>query len=239
MNPLTNQSYPTDAGEMDIIRGLNAYIAKVYGWMFIGLALTALTAFSFIADEARVIAFVTNPILFYGCLIGELVLVFFVSRSVMKLPVSVAAGLFALYAVLNGLTLSVILLVYTGASISLTFLVTAVMFGAMSVYGRVTRTDLSRFRGILTMGLIGVVVLSVINLFLGSNLLEWVVTLVGLFVFLGLTAYDMQKLRSYYFASEGNTGTLNRLGLLGALSLYLDFINLFLMLLRLFGRRRN
>ena len=239
MNPLTNQSYPTDAGEMDIIRGLNAYIAKVYGWMFIGLVLTALTAFSFIADEARVIAFVTNPILFYGCLIGELVLVFFVSRSVMKLPVSVAAGLFALYAVLNGLTLSVILLVYTGASISLTFMVTAVMFGAMSVYGRVTRTDLSRFRGILTMGLIGVVVLSVINLFLGSSLLEWVVTLVGLFVFLGLTAYDMQKLRSYYFASEGNTGTLNRLGLLGALSLYLDFINLFLMLLRLFGRRRN
>lgn len=239
MNQLGNQSYPADAGEMDIIRGLNAYIAKVYGWMFIGLALTALTAFAFVADEARVIAFVTNPILFYGCLIGELVLVFVVSRSVMKLPFSAAAGLFALYAVLNGLTLSVILLVYTGASLSLTFFVTAGMFGVMSVYGRVTRTDLSRFRGILTMGLIGVVVLSLINMLLRNTALDWVVSLVGLFVFLGLTAYDMQKIRTYYFASEGNTLTLNRLGLLGALSLYLDFINLFLMLLRLFGRRRN
>ena len=239
MNQLGNQSYPADAGEMDIIRGLNAYIAKVYGWMFIGLALTALTAFAFVADEARVVAFVTNPILFYGCLIGELVLVFVASRAVMKLPFSAAAGLFALYAVLNGLTLSVILLVYTGASLSLTFFVTAGMFGVMSVYGRVTRTDLSRFRGMLTMGLIGVVVLSLINMLLRSEALDWVVSLVGLFVFLGLTAYDMQKLRTYYFASEGNTLTLNRLGLLGALSLYLDFINLFLMLLRLFGRRRN
>ena len=239
MNPLTNQTYPEQSGELDIIRGLNAYIAKVYGWMFIGLVLTALTAFAFVSNPDRVIAFVTNPILFYGCLIGEFVLVLFVSRSVMKLPFSAAVGLFALYAVLNGLTLSVILLVYAGASVALTFFITAVMFGAMSVYGRVTRTDLTRFRGILTMGLIGVVVLSLLNLFLRSNVLEWIVTLVGLFVFLGLTAYDMQKLRSYYFSAQGDTLTLNRLGLLGALSLYLDFINLFLMLLRLFGRRRN
>lgn len=239
MSQLTPRGYSADTGEMEIIRGLNAYIAKVYGWMFIGLALTAFTAFTFVSDVERVIAFATNPILFYGCLIGEFILVIVASRSVMKLPFSAAAGLFALYAVLNGLTLSVILLVYAGTSIALTFFITAAMFGAMSVYGRVTRTDLSRFRGMLTMGLIGVVVLSLLNLLLRSNVLDWVVTLVGLFVFLGLTAYDMQKLRTYYFASEGQVDVMNRLGLLGALSLYLDFINLFLMLLRLFGRRRN
>ena len=149
-----------------------------------------------------------------------------------------AAGLFGLYAVLTGLTLSVILLAYTGTSVFTTFVITAAMFGVMSVYGRITRTDLTQFRGILTMGLIGVVVLSLVNLFLRSDAMGWIISLVGLFVFLGLTAYDMQKLKSYYYGSQGDELLANRLGLLGALSLYLDFINLFLMLLRLFGRRK-
>ena len=222
----------------EAIQSLNAYIAKVYLWMCMGLAVTALTAFLFASNTNWVIGFITNPILFYGSLIGEFVLVIALSRAIMRLSFPAAAGLFGLYAVLNGLTLSVILLAYTGTSVFTTFVITAAMFGVMSVYGRITRTDLTQFRGILTMGLIGVVVLSLVNLFLRSDAMGWIISLVGLFVFLGLTAYDMQKLKSYYYGSQGDELLANRLGLLGALSLYLDFINLFLMLLRLFGRRK-
>lgn len=238
MDNYQNSMHPIAGDEAFQIRSLNAYIAKVYGWMFIGLSITAVTAFLFVADESRVMGFVGNPVLFFGTLIAQFAVVIIASRSIMKLSLTAGAALLGIYAVLNGLTLSVILLVYTGSSIATTFGITAVMFGVMSVYGKTTQTDLSRFRGMLTMGLIGIIVLSVANMFLRSGALDWVVTLVGLFVFLGLTAYDMQKLKAYYAMSQGDSLMQNRLGLLGALSLYLDFINLFLMLLRLFGRRR-
>lgn len=238
MSQYQNNNTQVQAEDYDAIRGLNAYIAKVYGWMFLGLSLTAFTAFLFSSNVEMVMGFVKNPFLFYGSIIGEFILVIAISRAIMRLSFPVAAGLFGLYAILNGLTLSIILLVYTGSSVASTFFVTAVMFGTMSIYGRVTRVDLTRFRGILTMGLIGVIVLSLLNLFLRSSVLEWIVTLVGLFVFLGLTAYDMQKLKTYYNSTQGDMVMQNKLGLLGALRLYLDFINLFLMVLRLFGRRR-
>ncbi len=238
MSQFNHGSLQTQVPGFEAIQSLNAYIAKVYLWMCMGLGLTALTAFVFASNVSWVVGFISNPILFYGSLIGEFVLVIAISRAVMRLSFPAAAGLFGLYAVLNGLTLSVILLAYTGTSVFTTFVITAAMFGVMSVYGRLTRTDLTQFRGILTMGLIGVVVLSLVNLFLHSDAMGWVISLVGLFVFLGLTAYDMQKLKAYYYGSQGDALLANRLGLLGALSLYLDFINLFLTLLRLFGRRK-
>lgn len=238
MSQYQNNGVQVQSEDYDVIRGLNAYIAKVYGWMFLGLALTAVTAFLFSTNVQLVIGFVRNPFLLYGSIIGEFVLVIAISRAIMRLSFPAAAGLFGLYAILNGLTLSVILLVYTGSSVASTFFITAFMFGAMSIYGRVTQVDLTKFRGMLMMGLIGVIGLSLLNIFLRSSALEWIVTLVGLFVFLGLTAYDMQKLKTYYASTQGDMVMQNKLGLLGALSLYLDFINLFLMLLRLFGRRR-
>ncbi len=238
MSQYENGNMPVQAGEYGAVKSLNGYIAKVYGWMFLGLGLTALTAFLFLTRMDWVVGFVKNPILFYGSMIGEFALVFAISRAIMRLSFPAAAALFGFYAVLNGLTLSVILLVYTGSSVATTFFITAAMFGTMSVYGRITRTDLTKFRGILMMGLIGIIVLSVLNLFLHSSAVEWIVTLVGMFVFLGLAAYDMQKLKGYYYSTQGDAVLQNKLGLLGALSLYLDFINLFLMLLRLFGRRK-
>ncbi len=238
MSQYQNNGVQVQSEDYDAIRGLNAYIAKVYGWMFLGLALTAVTAFLFSTNVQMVIGFVKNPFLLYGSIIGEFVLVIAISRAIMRLSFPAAASLFGLYAILNGLTLSVILLVYTGSSVASTFFITAFMFGSMSIYGRVTQVDLTKFRGMLMMGLIGVIGLSLLNIFLRSSALEWIVTLVGLFVFLGLTAYDMQKLKTYYASTQGDMVMQNKLGLLGALSLYLDFINLFLMVLRLFGRRR-
>ena len=238
MSQYQNNGVQVQSEDYDAIHGLNAYIAKVYGWMFLGLALTALTAFLFSTNEQLVIGFVKNPFLLYGSVIGEFILVIAISRAIMRLSFPAAASLFGIYAILNGLTLSVILLVYTGSSVASTFFITAFMFGSMSIYGRVTQVDLTKFRGMLMMGLIGVIGLSLLNIFLRSSALEWIVTLVGLFVFLGLTAYDMQKLKTYYASTQGDMVVQNKLGLLGALSLYLDFINLFLMVLRLFGRRR-
>ncbi len=238
MSQYRNNNVNVKVEGYEAIHGLNAYIAKVYGWMFLGLVLTAVTALLFSTNEQMVLGFFKNPVLLYGSIIGEFVLVIAISRAIMRLSFPVAAGLFGFYAILNGITLSVILLIYTGSSIASTFFITAFMFGAMSIYGRVTQVDLTRFRGILTMGLIGVIALSLLNLFLRSSALEWIVTLVGLFVFLGLTAYDMQKLKTYFYSTQGDMVMQNKLGLLGALRLYLDFINLFLMSLRLFGRRR-
>jgi len=238
MSRFSQGNLQVQAERVGDVRSLNAYIAKVYGWMFLGLGLTALTAFLFLSKSDWVVGFVNNKFLFFGSLIGEFALVLAISRAIMRLSFPAAAGLFGLYAVLNGLTLSILLLIYTGSSVASTFLITAVMFGTTSVYGRVTRVDLTQFKGILMMGLIGVVVLSLLNLFLRSSALEWIVTLVGMFVFLGLAAYDMQKLKTYYYSTQDDLVMQSKLGLLGALSLYLDFINLFLMLLRLFGRRR-
>lgn len=224
--------------EQEIVSGMNRYIAKVYRWMFLGLLVTALVATAFARNPSLVSGFRNNPILFYGAMIAELGLVMALSAAIYKLSFQAAAAIFGIYAALNGVTLSFILLIYTGASVSSTFFVAAAMFGVMSLYGYVTKTDLTKFRNILMMGLIGVLILSVVNIFLGSSPLAWIISLVGVVVFLGLTAYDMQKLKAVYFATANDEVMQNKLGLLGALSLYLDFINLFLMLLRLLGRRR-
>jgi FtsH-binding integral membrane protein len=142
------------------------------------------------------------------------------------------------YAALNGVTLSMIFLVYTGSSIVSAFGITAITFGIMCIYGYFTKADLTQFRAMLTMGLIGIIVLSLVNIFLRSSGMDWFISILSLVIFLGLTAYDMQKLKAYYFGTEGNMALRGNLGIIGALGLYLDFVNLFLTILRLFGRRK-
>ncbi len=231
-------NYVTYQSEEEVRMGLNAYISKVFGWMFAGLLLTAVIAFAVSNSPGLVFAIAGNLVLFFALIIGEFVLVIALSARITKLRFGTAFGMFLLYAALNGVTFSIILIAYTYESIWNTFFITAVTFGIMALYGRFTRTDLTQFRSILFMGLIGIVVLSLVNLFLASSQLGWIISIIGLFVFLGLTAYDTQKLKGYYFATEGQGALRKNLGVMGALALYLDFINLFLMLLRLFGRRR-
>lgn len=221
------------------IRGMNAFIAKVFGWMFIGLMLTAGVSFYVASTPSLVYGIVNNPILLFGLFIGEIVLVSVLSARITRLRTVTAAVMFLIYAVLNGITLSFVLLIYTGESVASAFGITALTFGIMSVYGYFTRADLTRFRNILFMGLIGVLVLSVVNMFLGSSGLGWLISMLSLFVFLGLTAHDMQTLKGYYFGTEGNEVLRGNIGIIGALGLYLDFVNLFLIFLRLFGRSRD
>ncbi len=223
--------------EFATVKGMNAFISKVFGWMFIGLLLSAGVAFYVASNPNLIYTIFRNPILLIGLMLGEIVLVAFLSARITRIKYGTAVGMFLFYAALNGITLSTIFLAYTGESIVNAFAVTAVTFGVMCVYGYVTKADLTRFRSILFMGLIGLLVLSVINIFLRSSGMEWFISLLGLFVFLGLTAYDMQKLKGYYFGTEGNEAIRGNLGIIGALSLYLDFINLFLTFLRIFGRR--
>lgn len=233
-----SNDYSTYESEVEARQGLNAYISKVFSWMFIGLLVTAVVAFAVYFSDSVIIFLVRNIYLFYGLMIGEIVLVAVLSRRIMKLSFAAAFGMFLLYAAVNGITFALIFLIYAGESIWTTFLITAVTFGVMALYGRFTKTDLTQFRSVLFMGLIGIVVLSIVNIFLSSGPLEWIISIVGLFVFLGLTAYDTQKLKSYYYATDGNMAIRQNLGVMGALALYLDFINLFLKLLRLFGRRK-
>ncbi len=232
------RNYGTFEEEYASVKGMNAFISKVFGWMFIGLLLTAGVSFYVSTNYNLVLTLVTNNFLFFGLMIGELVLVAVLSARITKLKYGTALGLFLGYAALNGVTLSIIFLAYTGSSIVAAFGITAITFGVMCVYGYFTKADLTQFRTILFMGLIGLLVLSIVNIFLRSSGMDWFISILSLVVFLGLTAYDMQKLKSYYFGTEGDVALRGNLGIIGALGLYLDFINLFLTFLRLFGRRK-
>ena len=211
------------------------FMASVYRWMTFGLSLTALVAFAVASSEDALRLIVLNRFVFFGLILGQLGLVIALSAAATRLSAATAGGLFLLYSALNGATLSVVLLAYTGASVALAFASTAGMFLAMSVFATVTRKDLSSWGSFLFMGLIGVVIASVVNIFLKSSMVTFVVSCMSVVVFTGLTAYDTQKLRA--FARAGGAG--GALAVNGALALYLDFINLFLALLRLFGSRRE
>ncbi len=210
------------------------FMSAVYRWMTLGLGLTAVVAATVASSEVLLRAVVANRFVFFGLVIAELALVIWISAAVNRLSAAAAGGLFLLYSALNGATLSVVLLAYTGTSVALAFVTTAGTFGAMSLYGTVTRRDLTSWGSFLFMGLIGVVIASVLNIFLRSSLISWVVSCMGVVVFTGLTAYDTQKLRAYARAGGGAAAA----PVSGALSLYLDFVNLFLSLLRLLGNRR-
>lgn len=207
--------------------GLQTYMAQVYGWMTVGLLLTAFVAW-YAANSAAVMELLfTNRVFLIGLIIAQLALVIVLSAMIQKLSAGVTTMLFMLYSALTGLTLSS------------TFVVTAGMFGAMSLYGYTTKRDLSGFGNMLFMALIGIVLASLVNFWLKSEALMWAVTYIGVIVFVGLTAYDTQKLKNMGEQIDTrDTSNLRKYSILGALTLYLDFINLFLMLLRIFGNRR-
>ncbi|HAZ54801.1 MAG TPA: BAX inhibitor (BI)-1/YccA family protein [Franconibacter helveticus] len=219
--------------------GLQTFMAQVYGWMTCGLLLTAFVAW-YAANTPAVMMYVfSSRITFFGLIIAQLAVVFVLSGLVHKLSPAVATALFMLYSALTGLTLASIFLVYTYASIASTFVVTAGMFGVMSLYGYTTKRDLSGFGNMLFMALIGILIASLVNFWLKSTALMWAVTYIGVIVFVGLTAYDTQKLKNLGEQIDVNDrGNLRKYSIVGALTLYLDFINLFLMLLRIFGNRR-
>jgi len=204
-------------------------MAAVYGWMSVGLALTAMVSMAIVGSPDLFQALFGNRAIFYGLLIVELALVFAISGFALRMGTLVAAPLFLLYSALNGVTISGIFLVYTGQSIASAFITTAGTFAVMSVYGLVTKRDLSSLGSFCFMGLVGIVIASIVNIFLHSPMVQFVVSGIGLIVFIGLTAYDTQKLKG---ASGGAA-------VAGALALYLDFINMFLFILQLFGGRRD
>ena len=214
-----------------------AFLRKVYAFMSAGLFATAVTATVVASSETMLRMIVGNPIVFYGLLFGELGMVLAFSALANRLSAVAAGALFFTYAVVNGLTLSVIFLAYTASSIGSTFFVTAGTFGALSLYGYATKRDLSGLGSFAMMGLIGLIIASVVNLFLHSSMIYWLTTFVGVIVFTALTAYDTQKLKRYG-ESVTNPQDQTKVAMQGALTLYLDFINLFLYMLRLLGRRR-
>jgi len=231
MNEL-NSSYTRSMG--NVIAKQNALIRQVYAWMGAGLIITAFMALVTLSSPVIFNAIAGNRLVFYGLIIGELALVFTLSGAINRLSATTATLLFVAYSALNGVTLSVVALVYTANSIASTFVITAGMFGAMSIYGYATKRDLTSWGSFLFMGLIGVVIASVVNIFVASSTVSWVISGIGVIVFTGLTAYDTWKIKA--MAAQGTEG--RKPAILGALTLYLDFINLFLMLLRFTGNRR-
>ncbi len=215
------------------------FLAKVFNWMGIGLGITGVVAW-LTATSGLAMSIVGGP-LFMVLILAELGMVFYLSARIDKIQPGTATGLFLGYAVLNGLTLSTVFLAYTGASIGGTFVITAGMFGAMSVYGLVTKRDLSAMGSFLFMGVIGIILASVVNWFLKSPGLYWAISGIGVLVFVGLTAYDVQKIKNMGEQGilEQGEGAIRKGAIIGALALYLDFINLFLMLLRFFGGSRD
>lgn len=213
---------------------------NVYMWMTLALVITGITSFITAASPALVsLIFGGTPYLFYGLLLGELALVWYLSARINKLSITSATIFFIIYSVLNGVTMSFIFLAYTGASIAFTFFITAGTFAAMALIGTFTKRDLSSWRGFLLMGLVGIIIASVANFFFKSEALYWVISYIGVFLFLGLTIYDANKIkRSLQTHGYEVNETTQKIALMGALSLYLDFINLFLFLLRIFGGRR-
>lgn len=211
------------------------HMAKVYGWMFAGLFLTAMI--SFITLTTPLIYLVVNPVARIVALVGQVGLVIFLSARAMKMERSTAILSFLGYSALNGFVFSIVFFVYTEASILLTFGFAAAAFGVMSIYGTVTKKDLTSVGSFFLMGLVGIVLASIVNFFLRSPALYYGISYLGIAIFLGLTAYDTQKIRQYH-AQFAGTEREGNVAILGALTLYLDFINLFLYLLRIMGRRR-
>jgi len=216
------------------------FLAKVFIWMAIGLGLTGLAAFLTINSQTALKVVFGNKMVFYGLIFGELGLVFYLSARIQKISAQTATGLFLAYSILNGVTLSAILLLYTMTSVAATFFITSGMFGAMAVYGFVTKKDLSSWGSFLFMGLIGIIIAMVVNIFLASSMMSWVISGIGVIIFTGLTAYDVQQITRMgeQGIMNGGEAAIRKGAIMGALKLYLDFINLFLMLLRFMGDRR-
>jgi hypothetical protein len=217
------------------------YVRSVYNWMGIGLALTGFVAYYVSNTDSLVHLVFNNPLILIGLIVAELGLVFSIAGMVNRMSAGTATALFVIYSALNGVTLSSIFLIYVQSSIVSTFFVCAATFVVCSLYGWMTNRDLTSLGSFMMMGLIGIVIASVVNLFIASSGVSMVISYLGVFVFVGLTAYDTQKIKNMALTQPANLdGAVVRKGaILGALSLYLDFINLFLMLLSIFGQRRD
>jgi len=216
---------------------VGAFLSKVYGWMFGGLLITAMTAFAVATSPTLIETLILNRIVFWGLLFAQLGVVFYLSARVNHIAPGTAAALFILYSGLVGVTSSVILLIYTGSSIASTFVIAGGMFGATAIFGTLTRKSLAGVGHFMFMGLIGLILASLVGFFWQSDALQFVISIVGVVVFTGLTAWDAQRLKQMAVAlPDGRVGSY---AVVGALSLYLDFINLFFFLLRLMGGRRN
>jgi hypothetical protein len=229
--------------------GLRAYMLKVYNYMATGVLLTGIVALisfniSVVTDASGAIVSFTefgNTLFFSGfkwlVMLAPLGIVFYMSFGINKMSSSKAQTVFWIFAALMGLSLSWILLVYTGKSVARVFFITSATFGAMSLYGYTTKRDLTKLGSFLMMGLIGIIIASLINIFMKSSMMYFVISILGVLIFVGLTAYDTQKIKNMYLASDSGE-LMGKKAVMGALTLYLDFINLFIMLLRLFGQRR-
>ena len=213
------------------------FIAAVYGWMVAALAISGIAAFAVFNSETLLYFIFGSRFTFLGLIIAELALVFILSAGIRRMSFPVAAASFVIYSIVNGLTLSSVLFVYTGTSIVRIFVITALMFGAMSVYGATTKSSLQSAGKYLMMALIGLIIASMVNWFMRSSSLDWLISFVTVGVFTGLTAYDTQKITTAARYAQDNDD-FKKIAIIGALELYLDFINIFLALLRLFGKRR-
>ena len=220
-----------------IVKAQAEFLSKVYSWMFGALLLSGFTAW-YVYSSGLYIGIASSQILFFGLIIAQFGLVIWLSSSVQKLSFPAAAGLFLLYSLLTGATFSVILAAYTAESIQQVFFISAGMFAALSAFGYYTKKDLSAMGTFMYMGLIGLIIAMVVNIFLASSLMYFAISVIGVIVFAGLTAWDTQKLKQMAIDGFEDGETASKGAILGALTLYLDFINLFLFLLRLLGSRR-
>jgi FtsH-binding integral membrane protein len=242
------QSFTKTADQAVIDEGLKAYMLKVYNYMTTGLLVTGLVAFFFgkasvITNSAGEISYTaigallfTSPLM-WVVMLAPLGFVFYLSARINKMSVSAAQTTFWIFSAIMGLSLASIFIQFTGASIARVFFITSATFAGMSLYGYTTKKDLTKLGGFLFMGLIGIIIASVVNMFIGSSAMQFAISVLGVLIFVGLTAYDTQKIKNMYLAGDSES-IGSKKALMGALRLYLDFINLFILLMQLFGQRR-
>jgi FtsH-binding integral membrane protein len=226
----------TSAFDAQVDEGVRAHMQRVYGYMAGGLVLTGIVAYA-AASSGFSQSLATTPLIWI-VMLAPMGFVLALSFGIQRMSAGTATGLFWLFAAIMGLSLSSIFLVFTGTSIARVFFITAATFGGMSLYGYTTKSDLSGFGSFLLMGLFGIVIAALVNLFLGSSTLQFAISVIGVIVFVGLAAYDTQRIKRMYFESDAED-VASKKAVIGALALYLDFINLFMMLLQLFGQRRQ
>lgn len=223
--------------EWAISEAFPVLMRKVYVWMTLALVITGITAYGVVSSPAILQAIYTNQLLFWGLIIAEFALVIGVTAAINKLSLTTATLMFVLYSVINGAMLSSIFLIYTASSIATVFFITAGTFAAMAIVGYTTKADLSSMGKILFMALIGLIIATIVNIFVKSSGLDMIISYVGVLIFVGLTAWDSQKIKQMMLQAPDAGEGMQKMALLGALTLYLDFINLFIYLLRIFGRR--
>lgn len=232
---MDNRTITTHAGQVSE----SGFLSKVFLWMAFGLMVSAAGSYWLLSQPNLLMTVVKNQWIFFGLVIVELGLVIWLSAALQRMSAGLATTLFLVYSFLNGVTLSPVFLVYTGASVLSTFVITAGTFFFFSLYGLTTKKDLTSLGGLMVMGLFGVILASVVNMFLKSSTLDWIVTFAAIAIFLGLIAYDTQKLKRIHAMGFESEEAQKKVVIMGALALYLDFINLFLQLLKIFGKRRG